>query len=251
MTYKKAYDYLKEFARTHPKAFKLDNFSRWAAHSKVHYTVTFDIELPFTRGKATIMFDTQYFTNNTYCESFIESIDEMILNSDYNHLKDYLVRGDDIITTMWYLYKEGFALEANKIGLTNVSTFFNNMPTDIIDYVTVAITNRNQVLEEINSFVTSQVYQFDDYDSFVGNINKLSQTMASRINKQLASHLTESSKFTFTTSLMPRNMYAKAILNVVDGDSFEFQAGYLSYIMPYIELADDTVTNNNTADFDL
>ena len=28
MAYKKAYDYLKELARTHPKAFKLGNFNR-------------------------------------------------------------------------------------------------------------------------------------------------------------------------------------------------------------------------------
>lgn len=35
------------------------------------------------------------------------------------------------------------------------------------------------------------------------------------------------------------------------GDSFEFPVKYLEYLMPYVELVDDTVANSNTADFDL
>lgn len=251
MAYKKAYDYLKELARTHPKAFKLGNFSREYVRGEVNYTVNFAIDLPFTRGRASVMFETRYFTNDTYRKSFIESLDKMILNSNYKNLKDDLTCGHDNIFAAWSIYKEGFSYTAGKIGLTKASTFFNNMPKELKDVNAVLILNRNVVLEEVNSFVTSQVYQFVDYNTCLSAINEIRQTISSHINKQLASHLTESSKFTFTTSLMPRNMYAKAILNVVDGDSFEFQAGYLSYLMPFIEPVDDTVTNNNTTDFDL
>lgn len=250
MTHEKAFNYLKELSKTHPKAFKLYSLYR-AVNDKdgqAYYLFEFDVNLPFTKAHASIIFNINELGDKEFVTNLTNKIDKLILGSDYDELINRLARGDDgLLTINWSLYRAGLEFYLRDYKLTQVSTFFDKV-TESSDF---DFEGEHLILAEINSLVTTPTYRFADFDSFVTEVNCLPSKTKNYCNKNIVSKLAESDTFTFTSSFIYKPAHSIVRITKTQGDSFEFPVKYLDYLMPYVELVDDTVTNGNSTDFDL
>ena len=250
MTHEKAFNYLRELSKTHPKAFKLYSLYR-AVNDKdgqAYYLFEFDVNLPFTKAHASIIFNINELGDKEFVTNLTNKIDKLILGSDYDELINRLARGDDgLLTINWSLYRAGLEFYLRDYKLTQVSTFFDKV-TESSDF---DFEGEHLILAEINSLVTTPTYRFADFDSFVTEVNCLPSKTKNYCNKNIVSKLAESDTFTFTSSFIYKPAHSIVRITKTQGDSFEFPVKYLDYLMPYVELVDDTVTNGNSTDFDL
>ena len=249
MTHEKAFNYLKELSKTHPKAFKLYSLYR-AVNDKdgqAYYLFEFDVNLPFTKSHASIIFNINELGDKEFVTNLTDKIDKLILGSDYDELINRLARDNGLLTVNWGLYRAGLEFYLKDYKLTKVSIFFDKVP----ESSGVDFEGEHLILAEINSLITTPVYRFADFDSFITEVNCMPSKPKAFYNKNIVSKLTEDDTFTFTSSFIYKPAHSIVRITKTQGDSFEFPVKYLEYLMPYVELVDDTATNSNTADFDL
>lgn len=250
MTHEKAYNYLKELAQTHPKAFKLYSLYR-AVNDKdgqAYYLFEFDVNLPFTKSHASIVFNINELGDKEFVTNLTDKIDKLILGSDYDELINRLARDNGLLTVNWGLYRAGLEFYLKDYKLTKVSIFFNKAP----ESSDVDFEGEHLILAEINSLVTTPVYRFADFDSFITEVNCMPSKPKAFCNKNIVSKLTEDDTFTFTFTLNFMYKPAHSIVRITktQGDSFEFPVKYLEYLMPYVELVAVDV-NDTTVSFNL
>lgn len=248
MTHEKAFNYLKELSKTHPKAFKLYSLYR-AVNDKdgqAYYLFEFDINLPFTKSHASIVFNINELGDKEFVTNLTDKIDKLILGSDYDELINRLARGKGLLTVNWGLYRAGLEFYLKDYKLTKVSTFFDKVP----ESSGVDFEGEHLILAEINSLITTPVYRFADFDSFITEVNCMPSKPKAFCNKNIVSKLTEDDTFTFTLNFMYKPAHSIVRITKTQGDSFEFPVKYLDYLMPYVELVAADV-NDTTVSFDL
>lgn len=246
MTYDKAYAYLKELAQTHPKAFRLYCIYRDINKndSQAYYLFEFAAKLPFTKSEVNITFSSNELGDKDFVADLTGKIDNIILASDYNELKDMMTYSDGFLTVNWSLYRAGFEFYLKNLNLTQVSTFFNK----VFESSAVDIKGEHLIFIEINSLITTPVYHFTDFNGFVTEVNCLPSKAKNYYNKNIVPKLAESDTFTFTSSFIYKPAHSIVRITKTQGDIVEFSAKYLDLIMPYIKPV--AIINDNT-NFDL
>ena len=248
MVEQKAFNYLKELSRTHPKAFRLFYIYRNIdSDGQAYYLFKFTAKLPFTKSEVDITFSIKELGDKDFVADLTDKIDNIILSSDYDELKDMMAYSDGFLTVPWSLYRAGLEFYLKNLNLTKVSTFFDK----ISESSAVDIEGEHLILAEINSLITTPVYRFADFDSFITEVNCMPSKPKAFCNKNIVSKLTEDDTFTFTSSFIYKPAHSIVRITKTQGDSFEFPVKYLEHLMPYVELVDDTAINSNTTDFDL
>lgn len=248
MTYEKAFNYLKELSKTHPKAFKLYSLYR-AVNDKdgqAYYLFEFDVNLPFTKSHASIVFNINELGDKEFVTNLTDKIDKLILGSDYDELINRLARDNGLLTVNWGLYRAGLEFYLKDYKLTKVSIFFDKVP----ESSGVDFEGEHLILAEINSIITTPVYRFADFDSFITEVNCMPSKPKAFYNKNIVSKLTEDDTFTFTSNFMYKPAHSIVRITKTQGDSFEFPVKYLEYLMPYVELVAVDV-NDTTVSFNL
>lgn len=248
MTHEKAFNYLKELSKTHPKAFKLYSLYR-AVNDKdgqVYYLFEFDVNLPFTKSHASIIFNINELGDKEFVTNLTDKIDKLILGSDYDELINRLARDNGLLTVNWGLYRAGLEFYLKDYKLTKASTFFDKAP----ESSDVDFEGEHLILAEINSLVTTPVYRFADFDSFITEVNCMPSKPKAFCNKNIVSKLTEDDTFTFTLNFMYKPAHSIVRITKTQGDSFEFPVKYLEHLMPYVEPV-VTETNDTTVSYDL
>lgn len=248
MTYKKAYNYLKELSKTHPKAFRLYSLYRAVntEDGQAYYLFEFDVNLPFTKSHASIIFSINELGDKEFVTNLTDKIDKLILGSDYDELINRLTRDNGLLTVNWDLYRAGLEFYLKDYKLTKASTFFDK----VFESSDVDFEGEHLILAEINSLVTTPVYRFADFDSFITEVNCLPSKTKNYCNKNIVSKLVEDDTFTFTSNFMYKPAHSIVQITKTQGDSFEFPVKYLEYLMPYVELV-ATETNDTTVSYDL
>lgn len=248
MTYEKAFNYLKELSKTHPKAFKLYSLYR-AVNDKdgrAYYLFEFDVNLPFTKAHASIIFNINELGDKEFVTNLTDKIDKLILGSDYDELINRLARDNGLLTVNWGLYRAGLEFYLKDYKLTQVSTFFDKV-TESSDF---DFEGEHLVLAEINSLITTPVYHFTNFYGFVTDVNCLSSKARNYCNKNIVSKLAESDTFTFTSSFIYKPAHSIVRITKTQGDIVEFPTKYLEFLMPYVEQV-ATEANDTTVSFDL
>lgn len=248
MTHEKAFNYLKELSNTHPKAFKLYSLYRVVndKDGQAYYLFEFDVNLPFTKSHASIIFNINELGDKDFVTNLTDKIDKLILGSDYDELINRLARDNGLLTVNWGLYRAGLEFYLKDYKLTKVSTFFDKV-TESSD---VDFGGEHLILAEINSIITTPVYRFADFDSFITEVNCMPSKPKAFCNKNIVSKLTEDDTFTFTLNFMYKPAHSIVRITKTQGDSFEFPVKYLEYLMPYVELVAVDV-NDTTVSFNL
>lgn len=248
MTYEKAFNYLKELSKTHPKAFKLYSLYRAVnvSDGQAYYLFEFDVNLPFTKSHASIIFNINELGDKDFVTNLTDKIDKLILGSDYDELINRLARDNGLLTVNWGLYRAGLEFYLKDYKLTKASTFFDKAP----ESSDVDFEGEHLILAEINSLVTTPVYRFADFDSFITEVNCMPSKPKAFCNKNIVSKLTEDDTFTFTLNFMYKPAHSIVRITKTQGDSFEFPVKYLEYLMPYVELVAVDV-NDTTVSFNL
>lgn len=246
MTEQKAYNYLKELSKTHPKAFRLYTLYRNidSRDGQAYYSFEFAVKLPFTKLDASITFNINELGDKDFVADLTNKIDNIILGSDYDELIIRLTRDNGLLTINWSLYKAGFEFYLKNLKLTKVSTFFDKV-SELSD---IGIEGEQHVLGEINSLMTSPVYRFANFDSFVTEVNCLPSKAKNYCNKNIVSKFTETDTFTFTSSFMYKPAHSIIRITKNQGDIVEFPAKYLEFLMPYVELIPNMQANNTSFD---
>lgn len=248
MTHEKAYNYLKELAQTHPKAFKLYSLYR-AVNDKdgqAYYLFEFDVNLPFTKSHASIVFNINELGDKDFVINLTDKIDKLILGSDYDELINRLARDNGLLTVNWGLYRAGLEFYLKDYKLTKASTFFDKAP----ESSDVDFEGEHLILAEINSLITTPVYRFADFDSFITEVNCMPSKPKAFCNKNIVSKLTEDDTFTFTSSFIYKLAHSIVRITKTQGDIIEFPVKYLEYLMPYVEPVAADV-NDTSVSFDL
>lgn len=248
MTHEKAFNYLKELSKTHPKAFKLYSLYRAVnvSDGQAYYLFEFDVNLPFTKSHASIIFNINELGDKDFVINLTDKIDKLILGSDYDELINRLARDNGLLTVNWGLYRAGLEFYLKDYKLTKVSTFFDKVP----ESSGVDFEGEHLILAEINSIITTPVYRFADFDSFITEVNCMPSKPKAFCNKNIVSKLTEDDTFTFTSNFMYKPAHSIVRITKAQGDSFEFPVKYLEYLMPYVEPVAADV-NDTTVSFDL
>lgn len=248
MTHEKAFNYLKELSKTRPKAFKLYSLYRAVnvSDGQAYYLFEFDVNLPFTKSHASIIFNINELGDKDFVINLTDKIDKLILGSDYDELINRLARDNGLLTVNWGLYRAGLEFYLKDYKLTKVSTFFDKVP----ESSGVDFEGEHLILAEINSLVTTPVYRFADFDSFITEVNCMPSKPKAFCNKNIVSKLTEDDTFTFTLNFMYKPAHSIVRITKTQGDSFEFPVKYLEYLMPYVELVAVDV-NDTTVSFNL
>ena len=248
MTHEKAFNYLKELSKTHPKAFKLYSLYRAVndTDGQAYYLFEFDVNLPFTKSHASIVFNINELGDKEFVTNLTDKIDKLILGSDYDELINRLARDNGLLTVNWGLYRAGLEFYLKDYKLTKVSTFFDKVP----ESSDVDFEGEHLILAEINSLVTTPVYRFADFDSFITEVNCMPSKPKAFCNKNIVSKLTEDDTFTFTLNFMYKPAHSIVRITKTQSDSFEFPVKYLEYLMPYVELVAVDV-NDTTVSFNL
>lgn len=248
MTYEKAFNYLKELSKTHPKAFKLYSLYR-AVNDKdgqAYYLFEFDINLPFTKSHASIVFNINELGDKEFVTNLTDKIDKLILGSDYDELINRLARDKGLLTVNWGLYRAGLEFYLKDYKLTKVSTFFDKVP----ESSGVDFEGEHLILAEINSLITTPVYRFADFDDFITEINCLQSKTKAFCNKNIVPNFAKQDIFTFTLNFMYKPAHSIVRITKTQGDSFEFPVKYLEHLMPYVGPV-VTETNDTTVSYDL
>lgn len=248
MTHEKAFNYLKELSKTRPKAFKLYSLYRAVnvSDGQAYYLFEFDVNLPFTKSHASIIFNINELGDKDFVINLTDKIDKLILGSDYDELINRLARDNGLLTVNWGLYRAGLEFYLKDYKLTKVSTFFDKVP----ESSGVDFEGEHLILAEINSIITTPVYRFADFDSFITEVNCMPSKPKAFCNKNIVSKLTEDDTFTFTLNFMYKPAHSIVRITKTQGDSFEFPVKYLEYLMPYVELVAVDV-NDTTVSFNL
>ena len=249
MIEQKAYNYLKELSKTHPKAFRLYALYRNIDDDtgEASYLFEFDAKLPFTKLPAGLVFDMSMWDDKALVKTLTNKIDNMILGSDYDELKDMLAYNGGSVTINWSLYKAGFEFYLKNLELAKVSTFFDKLRS----YLDLGeLEGEHHVMAEINSLITSPVYRFTNFDHFVTEVNCLPSKAKNYCNKNIVSKLAEDDTFTFTSSFMYKPAHSIIRIKKTQGDIVEFPAKYLDYLIPYVEL-EQSMQADNKVSFDL
>ena len=248
MTHEKAFNYLKELSKTRPKAFKLYSLYRAVnvSDGQAYYLFEFDVNLPFTKSHASIIFNINELGDKDFVINLTDKIDKLILGSDYDELINRLARDNGLLTVNWGLYRAGLEFYLKDYKLTKASTFFDKAP----ESSDVDFEGEHLILAEINSLVTTPVYRFADFDSFITEVNCMPSKPKAFCNKNIVSKLTEDDTFTFTLNFMYKPAHSIVRITKTQGDSFEFPVKYLEYLMPYVELVAVDV-NDTTVSFNL
>lgn len=248
MTHEKAFNYLKELSKTHPKAFKLYSLYRAVnvSDGQAYYLFEFDVNLPFTKSHASIVFNINELGDKEFVTNLTDKIDKLILGSDYDELINRLARDNGLLTVNWGLYRAGLEFYLKNYKLTKVSTFFDK----VVELSDVDFEGEHLILAEINSLVTTPVYRFADFDSFITEINCLPSKPKAFCNKNIVPNFAEQDTFTFTSNFMYKPAHSIVRITKTQGDSFEFPVKYLEYLMPYVELVAVDV-NGTTVSYDL
>lgn len=246
MTYEKAYNYLKELSKTHPKAFRLYSIYRNISKSdgKVYYLFEFAVKLPFTKSEVNITFNINELGNKDFVANLTDKIDNIILASDYKELKNKIAHNDGVLTVNWSLYKAGLEFYLKNLNLTSVLTFFDK----VSDPSKTDIKGEHLVFAEINSLITTPTYCFSDFDRFVTEVNCMPSKAKNFCNKNIVSRLAEHDTFTFTSSFMYKPAHSIIRITKTQGDIVEFPVKYLEFLMPYIELTPDMRVNDISFD---
>lgn len=245
MTYKKAYNYLKELSKTHPKAFRLFYIYRnIGSDGQAYYLFNFAAKLPFTKSEVDIEFSINELGDKDFVADLTDKIDNIILASDYDELKDMLAYSRGFLTVSWDLYKDGLEIYLKNLNLTKVSTFFDK----VFEPTAVDIGGEHLIFIEINSLITTPVYHFTDFDRFVTEVNCLSSKAKNYCNKNIVSKLTEFDTFTFTSSFIYKPAHSIVRITKTQGDIVEFPTKYLEFLMPYVELIPNMQANNTSFD---
>lgn len=234
MTHEKAFNYLKELSKTRPKAFKLYSLYRAvnASDGQAYYLFEFDVNLPFTKSHASIVFNINELGDKEFVTNLTDKIDKLILGSDYDELINRLARDNGLLTVNWGLYRAGLEFYLKDYKLTKVSTFFDK----VTESSAVDFEGKHLILAEINSLVTTPTYRFADFDGFVTEVNCLPSKTKAFCNKNIVPKFTEHDTFTFTSNFMYKPAHSIVRITKTQGDSFEFPVKYLDYLMPYVEL---------------
>lgn len=246
MTHEKAFNYLKELSKTHPKAFKLYSLYR-AVNDKdgqAYYLFEFDVNLPFTKSHASIIFNINKLGDKDFVINLTDKIDKLILGSDYDELINRLARDNGLLTVNWGLYRAGLEFYLRDYKLTQVSTFFDKV-TESSDF---DFEGEHLVLAEINSLITTPVYHFTNFYGFVTDVNCLPSKARNYCNKNIVSTLAESDTFTFTSSFIYKPAHSIVRITKTQGDIVEFPTKYLEFLMPYVELIPNMQANNTSFD---
>ena len=245
MTYKKAYNYLKELSKTHPKAFRLFYIYRnIGSDGQAYYLFKFAAKLPFTKSEVDIEFSINELGDKDFVADLTDKIDNIILASDYDELKDMLAYSRGFLTVSWDLYKDGLEIYLKNLNLTKVSTFFDK----VFEPTAVDIKGEHLIFIEINSLITTPVYHFTDFDRFVTEVNCLPSKAKAYCNKNIVSKLTEFDTFTFTSSFIYKPAHSIVRITKTQGDIVEFPTKYLEFLMPYVELIPNMQANNTSFD---
>lgn len=245
MTYKKAYNYLKELSKTHPKAFRLFYIYRnIGSDGQAYYLFKFAAKLPFTKSEVDIEFSINELGDKDFVADLTDKIDNIILASDYDELKDMLAYSRGFLTVSWDLYKDGLEIYLKNLNLTKVSTFFDK----VFEPTAVDIKGEHLIFIEINSLITTPVYHFTDFDRFVTEVNCLPSKAKNYCNKNIVSKLTEFDTFTFTSSFIYKPAHSIVRITKTQGDIVEFPTKYLEFLMPYVELIPNMQANNTSFD---
>lgn len=243
MTHEKTFNYLKELSKTHPKAFRLYYIYRDinSTNGQAYYLFKFAVRLPFTKTEVDITFSINELGDKDFVANLTDKIDNIILGSDYDELKDMLARNDGLVTISWDLYKAGCEFYLKNLKLTQVSTFFDK----ISESSAVDIEGEHLIFIEINSLITTPVYRFADFDHFVTEVNCLPSKAKAYCNKNIVSKLAEDDTFTFTSSfIIYKPAHSIVRITKTQGEIVEFPTKYLDYLMPYVELIPDMQANN-------
>lgn len=144
------------------------------------------------------------------------------------------------------MYRAGLEFYLKDYKLTKVSTFFDK----VTESSAVDFEGEHLILAEINSIITTPVYRFADFDSFITEVNCMPSKPKAFCNKNIVSKLTEDDTFTFTLNFMYKPAHSIVRITKTQGDSFEFPVKYLEYLMPYVELVAVDV-NDTTVSFNL
>lgn len=248
MTHEKAFNYLKELSKTHPKAFRLYSLYRAVndTDGQAYYLLEFDVNLPFTKSHASIVFNINELGDKEFVTNLTDKIDKLILGSDYDELINRLARDKGLLTVNWSLYRAGLEFYLKDYKLTKVSTFFDKVP----ESSGVDFEGEHLILAEINSLITTPVYRFADFDGFITEVNCLPSKPKAFCNKNIVSKLAEDDTFTFTSNFMYKPAHSIVRITKIQGDIIEFPVKYLEHLMPYVELKQSMQTDNK-ASFDL
>lgn len=248
MTHEKAFNYLKELSKTHPKAFKLYSLYRAVndRDGQAYYLFEFDVNLPFTKSHASIIFNINELGDKDFVINLTDKIDKLILGSDYDELINRLARDNGLLTVNWGLYRAGLEFYLKDYKLTKASTFFDKA-TESSD---VDFEGEHLILAEINSLITTPVYRFADFDSFITEVNCMPLKPKAFCNKNIVSKLTEDDTFTFTSSFIYKLAHSIVRITKTQGDIIEFPVKYLEHLMPYVEPVAADV-NDTSVSFDL
>jgi hypothetical protein len=246
MTEQKAFNYLKELSRTHPKAFRLCCIYRDInkSDSRAYYLFEFAAKLPFTKSEVNITFSINELGDKEFVTNLTDKIDNIILGSDYDELKDMLARNDGLVTISWDLYKADCEFYLKNLNLTQVSTFFDK----VSESSAVDIDAEHLIFIEINSLITTPVYHFTNFDGFVTDVNCLPSKARNYCNKNIVSKLAESDTFTFTSSFIYKPAHSIVRITKTQGNIVEFPTKYLEFLMPYVELTPNMQANNTSFD---
>lgn len=245
MVEQKAFNYLKELAQTHPKAFRLFYIYRNIdSDGQAYYLFKFAAKLPFTKSEVDIAFSIDELGGKDFVADLTDKIDNIILGSDYDELKDMLARNDGLLTVSWSLYRAGLEFYLKNLNLTQVSTFFDK----VSESSAVDIEGEHLIFIEINSLITTPVYHFTDFDRFVTEVNCLPSKAKAYCNKNIVPKLAEDDTFTFTSSFMYKPAHSIVRITKTQGDIVEFPTKYLEFLMPYVELIPNMQANNTSFD---
>lgn len=241
----KTFVYLKELVETHPKAFTLNKIPRDVINGNTVNLFKFYVKLPFTKETVSITFNLNAWEDQSLVQNLADKIENMILASNNNNLKNQLL-DYGYFEIYWSAYSSDFGTYLQKQGLTDIKKFVDNVSASDNAY---SIWGYDYILAEMNSIITTPTYCFDDYDGFVKSIDiGLSYNQKLFVKKHITSHFDKMSEFTFTTSFLHRNAFSVVRADITQGDTFEFSAKYLDYIMPYIK---PVATINGNTNFDL
>lgn len=245
MTHEKAFNYLKELSKTHPKAFRLFYIYRNIdSDGQAYYLFKFAAKLPFTKSEVDIEFSINELGDNDFVADLTSKIDDIILASDYKELKDMLAYSRGFLTVSWGLYKDGLEIYLKNLNLTKVSTFFDK----VFEPTAVDIDGEHLIFIEINSLITTPVYHFADFDRFVTEVNCLPSKAKAYCNKNIVPKLAEHDTFTFTSSFIYKPAHSIVRITKTQGDIVEFPTKYLEFLMPYVELIPNMQANNTSFD---
>ena len=246
MAHEKAFNYLKELSKTHPKAFKLYSLYRAvnASDGQAYYLFEFDVNLPFTKSHASIVFNINELGDKEFVTNLTDKIDKLILGSDYDELINRLARDNGLLTVNWSLYRAGLEFYLKDYKLTKASIFFDK----VVELSAVDIEGEHLIFIEINSLITTPVYRFADFDHFVTEVNCLPSKAKAYCNKNIVSKLAEDDTFTFTSSFIYKPAHSIVRITKTQGEIVEFPTKYLEFLMPYVELIPNMQTNNTNFD---